>query len=64
MQLHRSLVSLEADAELLRSQLLAAGQEKLGQEREVTELQRKLQDAEGKVGRERRVTGPTGRPVS
>lgn len=50
MQLHRSLVSLEADAELLRSQLLAVGQEKLGQEREATELQRKLQDAEGKVG--------------
>lgn len=47
--LQSSAHSLEADAERLRSQLHAVTQEKLGHAQEVTELQRKLQEAHDKV---------------
>lgn len=58
VELHQLLLSLEADSELLRSQLNAVSQEKLSQEQDGSELQRKLQEAEKKVGwkRERSVT--------
>lgn len=49
-QLHQSLLSLETGSELLRSQLSAVSREKLSHAQEVTDLQRKLQDAEKKVG--------------
>lgn len=49
-ELHQSLLSLEADSELLRSQVNAVSQKKVSHTQEVTELQRKLQDAENKVG--------------
>ncbi|XP_041645419.1 ninein-like protein isoform X2 [Cheilinus undulatus] len=48
-KLQQSLISVEADAELLRSQLNAATQDKLGHAHQVTELQRKLTDAQGKM---------------
>ncbi|KAM9345492.1 ninein-like protein [Symphorus nematophorus] len=48
-KLQQSLLSVESEAELLRSQLHAVNQEKLGHAQEVTELQRKLQDAQNKV---------------
>lgn len=47
--LQSSALSLEADAQRLRSQLHAVTQEKLGHAQEVTELQRKLQEAHHKV---------------
>lgn len=50
VELHQSLLSLETDSELLRSQLQAVNQEKLSQAQEVTELRRRLHDAEDKVG--------------
>lgn len=50
VELHQSLLSLETDSELLRSQLQAVNQEKLSQVQEVTELQKKLHNAEDKVG--------------
>lgn len=50
IELHQSLLSLETDSELLRSQLQAVSQEKLSQAQEVTELRRKLHVAEDKVG--------------
>lgn len=49
VEMHQSLLSLETDSKLLRSQLHAVSQENLSQAQEVTELQRKLQDAEDKV---------------
>lgn len=49
IELHQSLLSLETDSELLRSQLQAVNQEKLSQAQEVSELRRKLHDAEDKV---------------
>lgn len=52
-ELHQSLLSLEADSELLRSRLNAVSQEKLSQEQDGSQLQRKLQEAEKKVGRKR-----------
>uniref|UniRef100_H2SR77 Ninein-like n=1 Tax=Takifugu rubripes TaxID=31033 RepID=H2SR77_TAKRU len=48
VELHQSLLSLETDSELLRSQLQAVNQEKLSQAQEVTELRRRLHDAEDK----------------
>ncbi|XP_050932487.1 LOW QUALITY PROTEIN: ninein-like protein [Lates calcarifer] len=48
-KLQQSVLSLESEAELLRSQLAAVSREKLGHAQEVTELQRKLQDAHDKV---------------
>uniref|UniRef100_A0A8C4NR43 EF-hand domain-containing protein n=1 Tax=Dicentrarchus labrax TaxID=13489 RepID=A0A8C4NR43_DICLA len=48
-KLQQSALSLESEAELLRSQLHAVNQEKLGRAQEVTDLQRKLQDAQEKV---------------
>lgn len=50
-ELHQSLLSLEADSELLRSQLNAVSREKVGHAQDVTDLQRKLQEAGKKVGR-------------
>ncbi|CAG05094.1 unnamed protein product [Tetraodon nigroviridis] len=50
-ELHQSLLSLEADSELLRSQLNAVSREKVGHAQDVTDLQRKLQEA-GKKGEE------------
>uniref|UniRef100_A0A3B4WJZ7 Ninein-like n=1 Tax=Seriola lalandi dorsalis TaxID=1841481 RepID=A0A3B4WJZ7_SERLL len=47
--LQQCLLSLESEAELLRSQLHAVSQEKLSHAQEVTDLQRKLQDAHNKV---------------
>lgn len=48
-KLQQSSRSLEADAEVLRSQLHAVGQERAGQAQEVTNLQRTLREAETKV---------------
>lgn len=48
-KLHQSVVSLEAEVELLHSQLNAVNHEKLSHAQEVTELQRKLQDAQNQV---------------
>lgn len=48
-KLQQSLLSLESEAELLRSQLHAVNQEKLGYAQDLTSLQRKLQDAQDKV---------------
>lgn len=48
-ELHQSLLSLDTDLELLRAQLSAVSQEKLSQAQDVTELQKKLRDAETKV---------------
>ncbi|KAM9847974.1 ninein-like protein [Aulostomus maculatus] len=47
--LQHSLLSLEEEAELLRSQLHAISQEKLGHAQCVADLQRTLQDAQSKV---------------
>ena len=52
-RLRRSVLSLESEAELLHSQLHAVRQEKLGHTQEVTELQKKLQDAHNKVRTEK-----------
>ncbi|XP_076599233.1 ninein-like protein isoform X2 [Chaetodon auriga] len=48
-KLQQSLLSLESEAELLRSQLHTVNQEKLGHAQEVSDLQRKLHDAQNKV---------------
>ncbi|XP_073338292.1 ninein-like protein isoform X2 [Pagrus major] len=48
-KLQQSLLSLESEAELLRSQLHAVNQEKLGHAQEASDLQRKLQVAQNKV---------------
>lgn len=48
-ELHQSLHTLVTDSELLRSQLNAVSQEKLSHTQDVTDLQKKLQDAENKV---------------
>ncbi|XP_062256648.1 ninein-like protein isoform X2 [Platichthys flesus] len=48
-KLQQSLVTLESEAELLRSQLHAVSREKLGHAQEVTDLQRALEDARNKV---------------
>ncbi|MEQ2218236.1 hypothetical protein XENOCAPTIV_000385 [Xenoophorus captivus] len=48
-QLHQQVVSMQAEADLLRFQLLVATQEKLGHAQEVTELHRKLREALSKV---------------
>ncbi|XP_070832912.1 ninein-like protein isoform X2 [Chaetodon trifascialis] len=48
-KLQQSLLSLESEAEVLRSQLHAVSQEKLGHAQEVSDLQRKLRDAQNKV---------------
>ncbi|XP_044228059.1 ninein-like protein isoform X4 [Thunnus albacares] len=48
-ELQQALISLESEAELLRSQLNAVSREKLGHAQEVTDTQRKLQDAQNKV---------------
>ncbi|XP_037638024.1 ninein-like protein isoform X1 [Sebastes umbrosus] len=48
-KLQQSVLCVESEAELLRSQLHAVSHEKLGHAQEVTELQRTLQDAQSKV---------------
>lgn len=48
-KLQQALHSLEEEAELVRSQLSNVNQEKLGHTQEVSDLRRKLQDAEKKV---------------
>ncbi|XP_070771860.1 ninein-like protein [Enoplosus armatus] len=48
-KLQQAALSLESEAELLRSQLHAVSQEKLGHAQEVTDQQSKLQDARSKV---------------
>ncbi|XP_069579861.1 ninein-like protein [Brachyistius frenatus] len=48
-KLQKCVMSLESEAELLRSQLQSVNQEKLGHTQEVTELQKNLQDAHSKV---------------
>ncbi|KAM8738035.1 ninein-like protein isoform 4-T4 [Acanthopagrus schlegelii] len=48
-KLQESLLSLESETELLRSQLHTVNQEKLGHAQEVSDLQRKLQIAQNKV---------------
>ncbi|CAK6979812.1 ninein-like protein [Scomber scombrus] len=48
-QLQQAVLSLQTEAELLRSQLLAVTQEKVGHAQEVTDVHRKLQDAQNKV---------------
>lgn len=48
-KLQQSVLSLEAEAELLRSQLAAISQEKLSHAQDATELQRKLQEAQSRV---------------
>lgn len=48
-KLQQSLLSLESEAELLRTQLHAVNQEKLGHAQEVSDLQRELQSAQSKV---------------
>ncbi|KAL7383093.1 hypothetical protein ABVT39_004747 [Epinephelus coioides] len=48
-KLQQAVLSVEAESELLRSQLHAVTQEKLNHAQEVTDLQRKLQDALNKV---------------
>lgn len=47
--LQQQVISLQEEAKLLRSQLLIVTQEKLGHTQEVTELRRKLREADGKV---------------
>lgn len=49
-KLQQSLLSVESEVELLRSQLHAVNKEKLSHAQEVTDLQRKLQDAQNQVG--------------
>ncbi|XP_074503384.1 ninein-like protein isoform X3 [Sebastes fasciatus] len=48
-KLQQSVLCVESEAELLRSQLHAVSHEKLGHAQEVTELQRTLQDAQSKM---------------
>ncbi|XP_039889677.1 ninein-like protein isoform X6 [Simochromis diagramma] len=48
-KLQQSVLSLESEAELLRSQLAAISQEKLSHAQDATELQRKLQEAQSRV---------------
>ncbi|XP_014872092.1 ninein-like protein [Poecilia latipinna] len=48
-QVQQRVAALQAEAELLRCQLLAATQEKLGHAQEVTELHKKLREALSKV---------------
>ncbi|XP_026165109.1 ninein-like protein isoform X2 [Mastacembelus armatus] len=48
-KLHQSVLFLEAEVELLHSQLNAVNHEKLSHAQEVTELQTKLQDAQNQV---------------
>ncbi|XP_029376630.1 ninein-like protein isoform X2 [Echeneis naucrates] len=48
-KLQQSVLSLELEAELLRSQLNTSNQHKLGHSQEVTELQKKLQDTHNTV---------------
>ncbi|XP_044069876.1 ninein-like protein isoform X3 [Siniperca chuatsi] len=48
-KLQQAALSLESEAELLRSQLHAVSQEKLGRAQEASELRRKLRDAQNKV---------------
>ncbi|XP_037829479.1 ninein-like protein isoform X3 [Kryptolebias marmoratus] len=48
-KLQQQVISLQDEAELLRSQLLTATQEKLGHAQEVTELRRKLQEVGTKM---------------
>lgn len=48
-KLQQSVLSLESEAELLRSQLTAVTQEKLSHAQDATELQRKLQEAQSRV---------------
>ncbi|XP_058506937.1 ninein-like protein isoform X5 [Solea solea] len=47
--LQRSVLALESENELIRSQLHAATRDKLGHAQEVTELQRKLEETRNKV---------------
>lgn len=49
-KLQESLFALDSETELLRSQLHAVSQEKTGHAQEVGDLQRKLQEAQDKVG--------------
>lgn len=51
-KLQQSLLSVESEVELLRSQLHTVNEEKLSHDQEVTDLQRKLQDAQNKVSTE------------
>ncbi|XP_042084795.1 ninein-like protein isoform X2 [Haplochromis burtoni] len=48
-KLQQSVLSLESEAELLRSQLATISQEKLSHAQDATELQRKLQEAQSRV---------------
>lgn len=48
-KLQQKVISLQEEAELLRSQILTITQEKLGHTQEVTELCRRLRDADSKV---------------
>lgn len=48
-KLQKCVVSLESEVELLRSQFRSVSQQKLDHGQEVTDLQRKLQDAQNKV---------------
>ncbi|XP_013879063.1 ninein-like protein [Austrofundulus limnaeus] len=50
-ELQHKVLSLQGEAELLRSQILTVTQEKLGHTQEVTELCRKLREADSKVER-------------
>lgn len=63
-KLQQSVLSLESEAELLRSQLAAVSREKLGHAQEVTELQRKLQDAHDKVRTETRTLNSAASPAT
>ncbi|XP_060896446.1 ninein-like protein isoform X1 [Labrus mixtus] len=49
-KLQQSLLSVEPEVELLRSQLHAVNQVNLGHAQEVPDLQRKLQDGQSKIG--------------
>ncbi|KAM6996881.1 ninein-like protein isoform 2-T3 [Tautogolabrus adspersus] len=49
-KLQQSLLSVESEVEFLRSQLHAVNQVNLGHAQDVTELQRKLQDGQSKIG--------------
>lgn len=65
-KLQQSLLSVDSEVERLRSQLHTVKEEKLSHAQEVTDLQRKLQDAQNKVstgtlnvqGRDFQTAGP------
>lgn len=63
-KLQQALHSLEEEAELVRSQLSGVNLEKVGLTQEVSDLRRKLQDAEKKVRDHKPAAPPLKQPLT